>query len=114
MKYAGPLLRFGGCSDRYAYVRTIPVISTVTCVAEFSIQYSTTYCIASTVKGRSPPEIPYLIEECHDIVDYHHENALGFITVGTLLDKVTTLFSMLVKGYKLASFILIDHTSSVA
>ena len=53
---------------------------------------------------------PHLLEECHDIVDYFTENA--GVVVPTL-DKITTLFGMLVKGYKFTSFILGDHFSSV-
>ena len=80
----------------------------------FSFQYYTAYCRASTKVDRSPPDIPHLIEECHDIVDYRHEKALSFLTVGALLDKITALLGMLVGGYKLTRFILVDQVSSVA
>ena len=44
---------------------------------------------------RSPPDIPHLLEECHDLVDYRHENVLGRLIVGAPLDEITTLFRML-------------------
>lgn len=57
------------------------------------------------------PALGRLLEEPHDIVDHAIENAGG---VAPALDKITTLFSMLVKGYKLTSFILVDQSCSVA
>ena len=77
----------------------------ITCVLQYAAYFS-----ASTEVGPSPPDIPHLLEECHDIVDYFTEN--GGVVVPTL-DKITTRFSMLVKGYKLTSFILVDQLSSV-
>ena len=77
----------------------------ITCVLQYAA-----YFRASTEVGRSAPGIPHLLEECHDIVDYFTES--DGVVVPTL-DKITTLLGMLVKGYKLTSFILVDHLSSV-
>ena len=50
----------------------------------------------------------HLLEECHDTVDYFSEN--GGVVVPTL-DKITTILSMLVKGYKFTGLILVDQAS---
>ena len=57
------------------------------------LAFYTAYFSASTELGRSPPDIPQLLEECHDIVDYFTES--DGVVVPTL-DEITTLFSMLV------------------
>jgi hypothetical protein len=55
--------------------------------------------------------IPPLVKYCHDFVDHCTDSALE---IANQLEKITTLFSMLVKRYEFTRFIFVDHYSSVA
>ena len=61
--------------------------------------------------GRSPPHIPQLLEECHDLIDYIEEGAGGILSA---FYQITTLLGMLIKGYQFNSFIFINQHRSVA
>jgi hypothetical protein len=64
-----------------------------------------------TEVGRSPPRIPHLLEDRHDLIDYCAERADGILS---RFDQVSTLLGMQVEERKFASFIFLDHHRSVA
>jgi len=64
-----------------------------------------------TEVGRSPPHIPHLLEDRHDLIDYCGEGADGILS---RFDQVPPLLRMLVEDYKLNSFIFVDHYGAVA
>lgn len=73
------------------------------CLSKFSILSRLQQCFDSGT------DLPHLPEQCHDVVDYRHENALGFLAVRALFDEITALLSMLVKNGKFTSFIFLDR-----
>jgi hypothetical protein len=44
--------------------------------------------------GRSPPHIPNLLEECHDLIDYGLEGASGILSG---FDEIATLLDVLIE-----------------
>ena len=61
--------------------------------------------------GPKPTEVPHLLEECHDLIDYRAESGAGILFC---VDQIATLLGMLVEGYQLTSVILIDQFRSMA